>query len=67
MDKYKTCKDCPDRSLTCRKGCDGWLYREQKKKERYDHQNKAMRENPEMRAWKEAEAKKFKHQKEGRK
>lgn len=35
FDKYKTCKDCPDRSVNpaCHDTCDGYKFRCQKQKE----------------------------------
>ena len=34
--KYKSCQWCPDRTLECRKTCDGWQAREQEKALRYE-------------------------------
>ena len=35
FDKFKTCKDCPDRSINppCHETCEGYLFRCQKQKE----------------------------------
>lgn len=35
MDKFKTCKDCKDRTVipNCHMTCEGFLYRENKNKE----------------------------------
>lgn len=33
FDKYKTCKDCPDRASGCHDGCEGYKARCQKQKE----------------------------------
>lgn len=32
---FETCENCPKRKLGCRSTCEGWAYREEKKKERY--------------------------------
>ena len=33
---FRTCQGCQNRSLTCRKDCAGWQYREQEKAARYE-------------------------------
>lgn len=35
IDKFKTCKDCPDRTISpnCHSTCEGYLYRVRKNKE----------------------------------
>lgn len=39
FDKYKSCKDCPDRTVTpaCHDTCDGYKFRCQKQKEINDN------------------------------
>lgn len=32
IDKYKTCKDCPDRIMGCHSTCEGYLQRKQHNK-----------------------------------
>lgn len=33
--KYESCYGCPDHSMTCRAGCEGWQFRESEKPARY--------------------------------
>lgn len=39
-DKYKSCKDCPDRSVRCHSTCEGYLERVQHNKELAEHRRK---------------------------
>lgn len=40
IDKYKTCKDCPDRSVRCHNTCEGYLERVKHNKELAERRRK---------------------------
>lgn len=67
IDKYKTCQDCPDRNIKCRMSCAGWQYREAKKKERYERNDKRNRAEPRMFGLQEAMQNTIRRKKQGRK
>lgn len=45
MDKYKTCKNCPDRSIhpNCHSTCEGYIHRMAEKEKRKEEERKQCR------------------------